>query len=118
MPRIPPLGLLSGRTVTVLTPKTTYDEHNEPVTEWEPTTVDNVLVAPGSTSDVTDASRPSGTRVDVTFGFPKTFSARLRGCRVEVGERTYSIVGDPVPNMAENCPTEWWYTAEGVAVDG
>lgn len=110
--------LLSGTTVTVLTPVRSYDEHNEPSTEWEPTTVENVLVAPGDTSDVTDSDRPYGTRVDVTLGFPKTFSARLRGCRVQVGERTYSVIGDPVPNMAGNCPTQWWYRAYGVAVDG
>lgn len=115
-PDIP--ALLTGTTVTVLTPATSYDEHMEEVRTWEPTTVDNVLVAPGSTADVTDTDRPSGTRVDVTFGFPKTFSARLRGCRVQVGERTYDVIGDPVPNMAENCPTQWWYTAEGAVVDG
>ena len=111
-------GLLRGTTVTVLTPTTTYDEHNETVTEWERATVDNVLVAPGSTADVIESDRPHGTRADVTLGFPMTFSARLRGCRVEVGERTYDVIGDPVPNMAENCPTQWWYTAEGVLVDG
>ena len=118
MPLIPTLGLLRGTTVIVLTPTVAYDEHMEETVSWEPATVDNVIVAPGSTADVTDSDRPHGTRADVTFGFPKTFSARLRGCHVVVGERTYEVVGDPVPNMAENCPTEWWYTAEGVLVDG
>lgn len=110
--------LLTGTTVTVLTPTVSHDEHMEEVHSWKPTTVDNVLVAPGGTSDVTDTDRPSGTRVDVTLCFPKTFSARLRGCRVQVDGRTYEVVGDPVPNMAGNCPTQWWYTAEAVAVDG
>lgn len=118
MPLIPTIGLIRGTTVTVLTPAVSYDEHMEEIVSWEPATVGNVIVAPGSTADVTDSDRPHGTRADVTLGFPKTFSARLRGCRVEVGERTYEVIGDPVPNMAENCPTEWWYTAEGVLVDG
>lgn len=118
MSLVPRADLLRGTSVTVLTPTVTHDEHMEESVSWEPTTVDNVLVAPGSTADVTESDRPHGTRADVTFGFPKTFSARLRGCRVRVGERTYEVVGDPVPNMAENCPTQWWYTAEGVTVDG
>lgn len=110
--------LIAGTTVTVLTPVSSLDEHHEERRGWEPRVVENVLVCPGQTSDVTDTDRPLGTRADVTLGFPKTFSDRLRGCRVKVGERTFSIVGDPVPNMAENCPTQWWYTAEGVEVDG
>ena len=124
MPELP--QLLSGETVAVLTQSVAYDEHMEAVEKWEREDVDNVLVAPGSTASVEDTARPYGTRAVFTLGFPKTFSKRLRGCRVIVrcpdggdeNEHTYSVIGDPQPNNAENCPTQWWYTAEVEAVDG
>lgn len=118
--------LLHGERVTVLTRTVTYDEHMEAVETWEREDVDNVLVAPGSTASVEDTARPYGTRAVFTLGFQKAFSKRLRGCRVIVrcpedgdeGEHTYSVIGDPQPNNADNCPTAWWYTAEVERIDG
>ena len=115
---MPNAQLLHGETVVVRTPSVEYDEHMEEVETWTEMEVANVLVAPGSTSDVTDSTRPTGTRIAFTLGFPKSFSAPLRGCRVEVRGVTYGVIGDPQPNDAENCPTAWWYTAEVEAVDG
>lgn len=111
-------SLLHGETVAVLTPSYGYDEHMEQVETWEREEVANVLVAPGSTSDIDDSARPYGTRAVFTLGFPKTFSKPLRGCRVEVRGEVYSVIGDPQPNNADNCPTAWWYTAEVEAIDG
>lgn len=118
--------MIRGETVKVLTHVIGYDEHMEEVDEWVSEVVENVIVAPGSTSSVEESTRPYGTRAVFTLGFPKTFSKRLRGCRVVVrcpeggneGEHTYSVIGDPQPNTLENCPTEWWYTAEVEAVNG
>lgn len=119
-------SLLHGETVTVLTPSIGYDEHGDEVATWDREVVDNVLVAPGSTADVEDSTRPHGTRAVFTLGFPKGFDKRLRGCRVVVrcpagvdeAKHTYSVIGDPQPNTLENCPTQWWYTAEVEDVDG
>jgi hypothetical protein len=119
-------SLLHGETVTVLTPSTGYDEHGDEVAAWDREVVDNVLVAPGSTADVEDPTRPHGTRAVFTLGFPKAFDKRLRGCRVVVrcpaggdeAKHTYSVIGDPQPNTLANCPTQWWYTAEVEDVDG
>ena len=110
--------LLVGESVVVLTPDIEYDEHMEEVVSWRKQTVENVLVAPGATSDVKESARPSGTQVALTLGFPKTFSDSLRGCHVLVRAREYAVIGDPQPNMMNNCPTKWWYTAEVEAVDG
>ena len=118
--------MLHGEPVTVLTPSTAYDEHGDEVTTWEREGVENVLVAPGSTADVEDSTRPHGTRAVFTLGFPKGFDKRLRGCRVVVRcpdggdekDHTYSVIGDPHPNTLANCPTQWWYTAEVEDVDG
>lgn len=111
-------SLLHGENVTVLTPSTGYDEHGDEVMAWEREGVENVLVAPGSTADVEDSTRPHGTRAVFTLGFPKGFDKRLRGCRVVVRGREYAVIGDPQPNTLANCPTAWWYTAEVEDVDG
>lgn len=115
---LPDLGLIAGETVAVRTPSVTYDEHMEEVVEWQETTVANVVVTPGATSDVLDSTRPDGTRVALTLGFPKTFTASLRGCRVSVRGKKYAVIGDPQPLTAENVPGSLNRTVEVEAVDG
>lgn len=112
------IRLIAGETVVVKTPTTEYDVHMEPVVSWAQKTVGNVLVSPATTSDVEDSTRPDGTRAAFKLGFPKTFSDRLRGCRVVVRGAEYAVIGDPHPNTMENCPTQWWYTCEVEDVDG
>ena len=110
-----------GKKVTVRTPSYAYDANKNEVVSWTSVEVDDVLIAPKSTADANGEDRTHGTRATVVFGFPKGFSASLRGCKVVCPapfSGTWDIVGDPVPNIAENCPTRWWYTAEGVRADG
>lgn len=115
---LPDLGLIAGETVAVRTPSVTYDEHMEEVVTWDEATVSNVVVTPGATSDVLDSTRPDGTRVAFTLGFPKTFAASLRGCHVLVRGIECAVIGDPQPYTASNVPGPWNYTAEVEAVDG
>lgn len=115
---LPDLGLIAGESVTVRTPTVSYDEHMEEVVTWGEATVQNVVVTPGATSDVLDSTRPDGTRVAFTLGFPKTFTASLRGCRVIVRGVECAVIGDPHPYTAENVPGAWNYTAEVARVDG
>jgi hypothetical protein len=115
---LPDFGLIAGEAVTVRTPTITYDEHMEESTIWTETTVANVLVMPGVTSDVTDSTRLHGTRVAFTLGFPKTFTALLRGCRVVVRGTEYDVIGDPQPATASNLPSPWSRTVEVEAADG
>ena len=115
---LPDLGLIAGETVTVRTPTIGYDEHMEEVVTWDEATVANVVVTPGATSDVLDSTRPDGTRVAFTLGFPKTFTAPLRGCRVLVRGIECAVIGDPQPYAADNTPGPWNYTCEVARVDG
>ena len=118
IPTIPDPGLIVGEAVTVRTPSVGYDEHMEEVVTWDEAVVQNVVVTPGATSDVTDSTRPAGTRVAFTLGFPKSFAASLRGCRVTVRGIECAVVGDPQPYTADNVPGAWNYTAEVGRVDG
>lgn len=115
---LPDFGLIKGEAVTVRTPSITYDEHMEESTTWTETTVANVLVMPGATSDVTDSTRLHGTRVAYSLGFPNGFTASLRGCRVVVRGKEYAVIGDPQQATAANLPEPWNRTAEVEAVDG
>lgn len=115
---LPDFGLIAGEAVTVRTPTIGYDEHMEEVVTWQEATVQNVVVTPGATSDVLDSTRPDGTRVAFTLGFPKTFTAFLRGCHVLVRGIECAVIGDPQPYTAGNVPGAWNYTAEVERVDG
>lgn len=116
--QLPDFGLIRGEAVTVRTPTVGYDEHMEEAAAWSDSVVDGVLVTPGSTSDVLEAARPDGARVAFTLGFPKTFTASLRGCRVVVRGSEYAVIGDPQTFVQENVPGSWNRTAEVEAVDG
>lgn len=116
MPDLP--QMLAGESVVVRRPSLDYDEHMEEVSTWEEEAVQNVVVAPGSTSDVTDATRPHGTRATWSLAFPKPYDRPLRGCRVVVRGHEHAVIGDPQPNPMENCPTPWWYVVEVEDVDG
>lgn len=103
--------MISGVTVTVLRPnRTGTDRLNNPV-YGEPIreVVDDVLIAPSTTEDL-EAARQMGVTLAMTLHFPKGYTASLRGCKVELPAPyadTYRVVGDPLPYMAENCPTRW-----------
>lgn len=116
---------LAGERVTVWRPSTTYDERMDPVTTWEPETVENVLFGRPSTEDVDEAMRQFGVRVQYALGIPKGYTASLRGCKV-TRERDsgmdhppeYVVAGDPAPLPPELCPTPWNREALVGWVDG
>lgn len=83
-------------------------------------TVDDVLVAPGATSDL-EASRPEGVTVAYTLHFPKTFTGSLEGCIVTLPAPwagDYRVVGDPHPYIDANTPTKWHIPVEVEAAHG
>lgn len=113
------MQLISGFAVEVLRRSTdTVDAHGNDVPgEWVSEPVANVIPQPGATSDL-DASRPNGVTVSMTFHFPKTYSASLRGCLVRYGGREYPVIGDPQPYLDANCPGEWNRPVECGVCDG
>lgn len=112
------MNLIQGETVTVVRREAERDELGEPSAERVGReTVQNVVVAPGPTSDL-DASRPEGVTVSYTLCFPKTYDGELRGCTVEVRGTGYAVVGDPQRCAPENTPGDWNLTAEVTRADG
>lgn len=69
-------------------------------------TVDNVVPCRGATEDLA-AERPDGAIVDMTFHFPKTYTASLKGCSVRYMGMEFRIIGDPQPYLDANTPGDW-----------
>lgn len=99
--------------------QTGVDRLGDPVYEDVSEVVDDVLVAPGPRSDLSDAERPDGDRVAWNLHFPKPYASDLRNARVSVrGEASCLVVGEPRPFTLENTPTRWWMPVELWRVDG
>lgn len=76
--------------------------------------VQDVLVAPGATSDL-EASRPEGAQVAYTLHFPKTYTGSLEGCKVKLPAPwagTYRVIGNPGQYIDANTPTRWHMPVE------
>lgn len=72
-------------------------------------TVKNVLVGTPATADL-EAARENGDTISLTLHFPKTYTANLRRCSVELPAPwagVYRVIGDPLPLMDCNTPTAW-----------
>lgn len=111
------MNLFQTETVTVVTPNVIFDDLGEP-TDGECATQEvDVLVCPGSASEL-DATRPNGVEVTYTLHFPKTWTESLRDCSVAVRGETYRVIGDPKPYTAANTPGEWYLPVEVTRTDG
>lgn len=114
--------MIRGVTVTVKRPvygttggERVLDRFGNPVA-GQPTeeTVDDVLVSPGSTSDL-EASRPEGVTVAYTLHFPRSYAYSLEGCSVVLPEpwsQTCRVIGNPKPYIDANTPTNWHMPVE------
>jgi len=80
--------------------------------------VENVLVAPGPRTDVTEPNRPEGTYVKYTLHFPKAFEGSLEGRFVWVRGERLKVVGAPARYTSALTPTLWDMPAEVEAVHG
>lgn len=102
--------MIKGTTITLRTPTAgTVDRFGNATQTWTESTVDNVLVEPGTTMEL-DASRPEGASVAYTLHFPKTFTAELGGCEITLPAPwagTYRVLGNPGAYMDINTPTPW-----------
>lgn len=113
--------MIRGVTVIVKAPASNgVDRFGNPVTAFESSTVENVLVSPGATADL-EASRPEGVTVSYTLHFPKTFTGDLEGCVVTLPEPwagDFAVIGSPGRYIDANTPTPWDMPVEVAAAHG
>lgn len=83
--------------------------YGDPVLEG----IDNVLVDPGATSDLTDSNRTGGSVTTMTLHFPKAYdSYSFKGLRVKVRGVWGEVVGDPSYYTEAATPGTWNYPVE------
>ena len=101
--------MITGETVEVVSrQKVGTDALNSPVFEWvSEGEVEDVLVAPGSTSDVEGSIRPDGVEVVFSLHWPKADARSLKGKRVKVRGESFAVIGDPRPFTDANTPGRW-----------
>lgn len=110
--------LIQGETVEVSRTRRLLDELGEPLgEEVGREEVDNVLVAPGATSDL-DSTRPNGVTVAFTLCFPKGYAGALKDAHVTVRGVECKVVGDPQRYVEANTPGPWNLTCEVTRTDG
>lgn len=111
--------MIRGEQVIVLHPTIdSVDPYGAPVVSYAEDVVENVVIHPSDPSDYTDTNRPEGTLIQWVLHFPKTYTADLRECLVEVRGERFAIEGDPKPYMDVNTPTPWNRRAYALRVEG
>ncbi len=100
---------MNGEQVTLIRrTETGRDPGGDIIWQQSETDVPDVLVADGSQSASTDSTRPDGVTVAKTLYFPREFAYEsLRGCRVRIDGREYTVLGDPRPYAGGLNPTRW-----------
>ena len=112
--------MIKGETVEVVSrQKVGTDALNSPIFEWvSEGEVEDVLVAPGSTSDVEGSIRPDGVEVVFTLHWTKADVRSLKGKRVKVRGESFAVIGDPQPFTDANTPGVWNRPVQAGKVDG
>lgn len=111
--------MIKGEQVIVLHPSSSStDPFGAPIKEYTEEPVENVVIHPSDPSDYTATNRPEGTTIQWVLHFPKTYTASLRECLVNVRGEVYAIEGDPMPFMNVNTPTPWNRKAYALRIEG
>jgi hypothetical protein len=99
---------MRGVDVTVKRPvEGELDSMGEPSVMWESEIVSNVLVAPAESERIEQDGRARGTDDIANVYFPKSYTARLKGCKVTLRGEDWDVIGDPQGYMADISPTAW-----------
>ena len=84
------------------------DEYGAPIYEEKAAVkVENVLVAPTSSDDITDSADLASVRNTYQLAIPKGDSHRWTDGRVTFFGKTWQVIGSPLEGIEANIPTAW-----------
>jgi hypothetical protein len=92
------------------------DRYGKPVWTDSDQVVSNVLVAIGSSKNVSDSNRPAGVVVAYTLYFPKSYTGELTWKDVTVRGHRCNVIGNP--DRWADSPNEWNMEVEVTKTDG
>lgn len=102
---------MKGETVQVKIPSISgYDAHNNAIYSTETVEIDNVLIGPLSSTELSGSTRPDGWDIRYNLYFPKTFEGSLEGAEVCVRGQWLKVYG--APDYYLGGPTDWNRTVE------
>ena len=82
------------------------DEFDHPVYTETPVIVENVLVAPASTTEILDTLNLTGKKAVYNIAIPKGDSHTWQDCRVDFFGQSWRVIGLPQQGIDENIPGE------------
>lgn len=84
-----------------------FDDMGEPITEYVEEHIDGVIWQRSENSSLDEGERPNGVEDTLIVHLPKTYTASVKACLVEIEGNRYECQGDPIGYMEELCPTPW-----------
>lgn len=100
--------MIQGITVTLINKTiSNYDAFGAPIFTETTTDVDNVLVAPASTDDITTSLNLWGKKAVYTIGLPKGDTHTWKDQKVQFFGETWQVIGLPTQGIEANIPGQW-----------
>ena len=95
-----PITLIDKQVVSI-------DPFGSPVVKDVEITIDNVIVAPATTEDVTSQMSVTGKRISYTLGIPKGDAHDWKEKEVRFFGKRWKTVGIPLEGIESMMPLEW-----------
>lgn len=102
------MGKIHGIPITLIDKQViSVDPFGSPVVKDVEILVDNVLVAPATTDDVTSQMSLTGKKISYTLGIPKVDMHDWENKEVRFFGKRWKTVGIPLDGIEELIPLEW-----------
>ncbi len=102
------MAKIKGITITLINQiETGKDEFNHPLYAEKRISVENVLVAPASTSEIADMLNLTGKKAEYNLAIPKGDNHIWKDQKVEFFGEIWQVIGFPQQGIDENIPLDW-----------
>lgn len=100
--------MIKGITVSLISKKETgTDPFGAPIVTETEIPIENVLVSPSSTEDITNQMNLTGRKAVYTLAIPKKDKNTWEGQEVRFFGRRFRVVGIPQEGIEELIPLDW-----------
>lgn len=102
------MGKIHGIQITLIDKQVvSTDPFGSPVVKDVEITIDNVIVAPATTDDVTSQMSLTGKKISYTLGIPKGDMHDWENKEVRFFGKRWKTVGIPLEGIESMIPLEW-----------
>ena len=102
------MGKIHGIQITLIDKQVvSVDPFGSPVVKDVEITIDNVIVAPATTEDVTSQMSLTGKKISYTIGIPKGDMHDWEEKEVRFFGKRWKTVGIPLEGIEDLIPLEW-----------